>query len=950
MKRHLIHMLALLLCCSLSAAAQTAATALPTTIEGWADRAARFGKAIPQEQIFVHMDNNCYFLGDTIYYKVYVQRSDTRKPSGVSGVLYADLYNQDGYLVERQQVEVRNGQCHGSFLLPDTLYSGFYELRAYTRWMLNWGVTEHPHTKLAEQWYVTRSYARDYYIDYDKLYSRTFPVYDKPREAGVYEHNMTLRPLRKRLKSNGQDPDVELSLYPEGGNLVAGQPCRVAWEGDTDEGLHKEGTLVVTDQNGQQVATSKTESRGRGTFTFTPQAGVTYTAQFTTGTQTAKAKLPEVQTDGCAMQVEQDGGKVSIHLACAGLAAQEPLGLTVMCQGVQQEYRTLEAGKEQTVTLGAQSLRTGVNQVTVFDANGRIWADRLFFVRNGEAPMGNILTFTGLDKQETAPYAPVEVEIKGGVPGSNVSVAVRDAAHTEYLYDNSNIMTEMLLSSQVKGFVENPKYFFEKDDREHQRALDLLLMVQGWRRYDWHTMATPGAFELAHQPERTPLMTGSVNRYEASAVLTNTEMKANEAIEQATMTEGEQEAQKPDKSYRNSVAENVNGDQIKDVREEMDKFAQESEQQQRHNDAPATRNVHGRYWSTARGPKRPVLVHAEFTKIGAESGVTGDMLTKNARFSIQSPRFYEGCNFFLAAADTTRWGQEKFERHMWVSSGEDKDQRVNYPDFYVKLDQYNPRFVKPYTWYQRHLAEAPKGSALDEDWLYDDARMLQAVTVTAKKNSYTRFDAKKPAYVVDAYEAFNAVADAGLCNGYFSGAMDFAHNIARYYIGDMNQERNYELEVRRNSHTSSYHMSDGEQEKYNHLTNLDKVYIYTDYCPRQEGSEAYEASNQPLVIVDLRKYDDEMVRTTYRDRFYRLPGFTLPYEFYQPSYAGKPLPEQKDYRRTLYWNPDVQLDESGTAKINFYNNGRQTRMGISAEGMALDGTLQSGQEMPEDRK
>lgn len=950
MKKRLTHTLAILLCGSLAAAAQTATTSMPTTIEGWADRAARFGKAIPQEQIFVHMDNNCYFLGDTIHYKVYVQRSDTRKPSGVSGVLYADLYNQDGYLVERQQVEMRNGQCYGSFLLPDTLYSGFYELRAYTRWMLNWGVTEHPHTKLAEEWYVTRSYARDYYIDYDKLYSRTFPVYDKPKEAGAYEHNMTLRPLRKRLKSNGQDPDLELTVYPEGGNLVAGLPCRVAWEGDTDEGLHKEGSLVVTDQSGQQVATSKTENRGRGTFTFTPQEGATYTAKFTTGAQTAQVKLPKAQADGCAIQVEQADGKVSIHLACAGLAAQEPLGMTVMCQGVQQECRQLEAGKEQTVTLNPQSLRTGVNQVTVFDAHGRIWADRLFFVRNGETPMGNTLSFSGLSKQETAPYAPVEVGIKGGVPGSSVSVAVRDAAHTEYLYDNSNIMTEMLLSSQVKGFVENPRYFFEKDDSEHQRALDLLLMIQGWRRYDWRAMATPGAFEIMHQPERTPLMTGSVNRYEASAVLSTTEVKANQAIEKATLTEGEKEAQKPDKSYRNSVAENANGDKIKDVREEMDKFGKESESQQRHNDAPATQSIHGRYWSTARGPKRPVLVHAEFTKIGAESGVTGDMLTKNSRFSIQSPRFFEGCNFFLTAADTTGWSQEKFNRRQWVSSGEDQNQKVNYPDFYVKLDQYNPRFVKPYTWYQKHLAEAPKGSALNEDWLYDDARMMQTVTVTAKKNSYTRFDAKKPAYVVDAYDAFNAVNDAGLSNGYFVGGVDFAYNVARYYIGDMNQERNYELEVRRNSHTSSYHMSEGEMEKYNHLTHLDKVYIYTDYCPRQEGSKAYEASNQPLVIVDLRKFDDEQVRTTYRDRFYRLPGFTMPFEFYQPSYAGKTLPEQKDYRRTLYWNPDVQLDESGAANITFYNNGRQTQMGISAEGMAPDGTLQTGQEMPEDRK
>ena len=194
-------------------------------------------------------------------------------------------------------------------------------------------------------------------------------------------------------------------------------------------------------------------------------------AQFTAGNQTAKVKLPKAQTEGCAIQVEQDGNKVSISLACAGLAAQEPLGVTVMCQGVQQGFVQTEAGKGQTIDMDAQTLRTGVNQVTVFDAKGRIWADRLFFVRNGQTAIGNTLSFSGLSKKETDPYAPVKVEIKGGVPGSSLSVAVRDAAHTEYLYDNNNIMTEMLLSSQVKGFVENPTYFFEKDDSEHQRAL-----------------------------------------------------------------------------------------------------------------------------------------------------------------------------------------------------------------------------------------------------------------------------------------------------------------------------------------------------------------------------------------------------------------------------------------------------------------------------------------------
>ena len=91
------------------------------------------------------------------------------------------------------------------------------------------------------------------------------------------------------------------------------------------------------------------------------------------------------------------------------------------------------------------------------------------------------------------------------------------------------------------------------------------------------------------------------------------------------------------------------------------------------------------------------------------------------------------------------------------------------------------------------------------------------------------------------------------------------------------------------------------------------------------------------------------MRETFRDRFYLLQGFSVAEDFYQPDYSNKPLPETKDYRRTLYWNPDLLLDDSGKAEVKFYNNGKATSIAVSAEGMAQDGTLYSGKSMPEDR-
>ena len=491
-------------------------TPTPTTLEGWANRLETFGKSIPQEQVFVHMDNTCYFLGDTIYYKAYVRRGDTGTPSRLSGVLYAELLNQDGYLVERQQLELRNGQVHGSFVLADTLYGGYYELRAYTRWQLNWGITEHPHNKVSEQWFFNKRMAKEFYRDYEKLYSRVFPVFDKPDVPGDFYHEMTLRPLRRQSKIDETSPKPKLQLFPEGGNLVAGVPNRIAFEATSNEGLHLDGKVTVADGSGNVVAEADVEQRGRGSFVFTPQSGKTYSVTYAGKKGTAKEKLPSPDVDGVALQVQNNGvGNRTVELRMAGAAASEPLGMTVMHNGVMLDFQTVPAGTSATLTLDEAKLKTGVCQVTIYNNVGRVYADRLFFCRKDDFAPSN-LRFGGLGKQPAEPFAPVSFAVEGGSPGATVSVSVCDATHSEYLYDNGNILTEMLLSSEIRGFVENPGYFFEKDDDEHRRALDLLLMIQGWRRYDWHTMTMPGAFVLNHKPEQTPLFVGEVNSYMAS--------------------------------------------------------------------------------------------------------------------------------------------------------------------------------------------------------------------------------------------------------------------------------------------------------------------------------------------------------------------------------------------------------------------------------------------------
>ncbi len=895
MKKQIIFLIMCLI--GLHITAQTAGSTVPTTLQGWVDRLQKFGNAVPQEQIFVHMDNTCYFLGDTLFYKAYVNRSDG-KPSKLSGVLYAELLNQDGYLVERQFVELKSGQGHGSFVLTDSLYGGFYELRAYTRWQLNWGQTEHAHTPFAKRWFFKSEMAKDYYRDYEKLYSRVFPVYDKPSQPGDYVRDMTTRPLRRYFKSDTEEETV-LAFYPEGGHLVAGVPNRVAFEVNDKEGKHLEGTIHVEDSKGTKVAETKTEQRGRGSVEFTPIANETYTAIYTGGQNKKKEELPKVENDGCGIKVTQNGEKVQISIQSQGIASSENLGLTILNQGVLQDFIELEPNKSHTINLDTSKLHTGVNQVTLFNAQGRIYADRLFFLNKGDMATQQ-LTISGINNKGYEAFSPIEVTIEKGVPGSTLSVAVRDAIHQEYLHDNGNILTEMLLSSQIRGFVENPGYFFEKDDEEHRRALDLLLMIQGWRRYDWKTMATPGLFQLQHMPEFTHVMNGEVYKYEAKE-------PAN--------------AQK--------LQEGWGRDSLRTAFNDLDT--------QRKN---TSEKLDNRFLEGKSELKREVLTHAEFIQPGSKQNITGDIVTKNACFQIQSPKFYQKCHFHLSASDTTKW--KKDEQKVWVAAGEDVNETGVYPEFYVRLNPFFPRFVKPYTWYQDNVADVPEGAPEDETGIYSDTKILKEMVVRARRNGMRRFDDKKPALVVDAYQAFNEVCDAGFCTGMYMGMERFIDDVARNYIGDMNMERSYFLSMRLDSRNQTHNIKASELDEYNLLSNLDKVYIYTDYSPRREGDKRFEGADQPSVTVDLRRIKTAARQMVYRDRYYTLQGFSVCEDFYQPNYAQKPLAEVKDYRRTLYWNPNVKLDEAGKTQLKFYNNNKKTHIVVSAEGVAPDGKPLTG--------
>lgn len=1033
-----------------------ASPALPSSLEGWKEHLELFGRNIPQEEVFVHMDNTCYFAGDTLYFKAYVRRSDTGKLTNLSQLLYAELWNQEGYMLERHLVKLKDGQGTGSFVLSDSLYGGFYELRAYTRWQLNWGEYQHPHTWPAEQWFFNKKMAKEFYRDYEKLYCRIFPLYDKPEVPGVYSHDMTERPHMRYFRTEVKKEPPVLNLYPEGGVIVEGTRARVAFEANEADGEHLSGTLRLYGKGGKLIQECRTENRGRGTLEFDHEHGVTYSCVFTSDSNAViRMRMPKAEESGCAVRADVMDDRLLLTLQPRGEAANETLGVTVMVGGALHYFQKFRAQDTQ-ISIPTDSLPTGVAQITVYNAQGRVYSDRLCFVRH-QRDIDDADVHFGDIKTTYEPFDSIHLSVQNPqAAGSTISLAVRDASTSEYLYDSSNILTEMLLCSQIRGFVEQPDYYFEEDDEEHRRHLDLLLMVQGWRRHNWITMATPGIFRVNHPIEKTPVYFGAVYRYVAIG---------HEGWDGwGNMTE--QEIKHYD--FANPMGGEWFSTRIRKPQGMIPLLGNAGEERDKHNaysyllkdNESAT--FDGRNYYDEGNLKREVRVHAEYRQnsdIGLKS-VYGDITTKNGRFVLELPGFYHDCIMDLSASDTTKWKlnkpeskktkrrirkhQKKLDKgravpsleHQWI-----KPTETDYPEFYVRLTPYYPRFCKPFSYYHTHVAPAREGTVLIP--ALRDGRTLAQVTVRSKHGGLRDFDPSHPAITRDAYETFNDCIDAGFTPGWFAGRESFAMWTKRLLVGDMNMFRDYMTYNEyvhpyhepapgfdwpssyggggyggsgwsggrgRGSSIDNYHgagrfggtVLDNEQylslkpdywwsarnrwsdpaditwpsfgsyslrgggwstsnrvaysltgldattQSLDYLRSLRSISLITDYAPRMEGSRRYWGANQPTVDIGYEPLI-EGVRPTYRDRHFVLHGFDVSEEFYSPCYRKRPLPTLKDYRRTLYWNPNLQLNEKGRADVVLWNNSLTTSITVSAEGITPTGKVLTGISYPEDR-
>ena len=921
-----------------------------TTID---DIRSRLMNAPVQEKIYLHLDNQCYYKGDTIWYKAYVVKADSLTYTDMSHILYVELLAPDGMLVERQQIIVSDkGYCDGDFVLRDSIYSGYYELRAYTRWMLNFRVSEHHYSQSDLEYFYNRQMAQDFFRQFDGLYSRVVPVYERPEEPGEYGAKYIVSRPKTRIEKELKEK-LSVTFYPEGGQLVAGQLCTVAFEAVDEDGEQQDvsGWLSVPDRD--DSLSIGTTHQGRGVFTVKVPENGHMKARFPWHGKQYAFNLPKAMKTGCALRVNAVDDNEKVMVTIGGLSGGQDYGVAVLCRGTLRHFQTVSAST--TFSIDKKELPTGVNDLLIFDQSGQLLADRLFFVNHHDYRSQAVSVEMGKNTYE--PFEQIELRFQAPAETRHLSIAVRDGATDEPTYDTGNMLTDLLLSSELKGFVAYPDYYFEADDAMHRRHLDLLMMVQGWRRYDYHEMTD--SMPLRYTPEQTMTIEGSVYpthespdfepeevRYwpvglfgynskkdydinASSPMLEEFYKRIGEAKADNTETEGGSESSKATLAAELEGSKNAAINLVEQER--------------------------GASFFQARGGlKHEVTVVGEL--VFEDDLATVQMETDNGgHFMFQVPPYYGQAILFLKAYDTDI--SEKKLHRMETKGVLDETAT---PEYYVKRDLFFPIFTKKYSFYQCHEPQEQGELATDSDQMPEIERIstmdtkLRNVNVKGKRRrGRRRIDYSKLACVYDTQELYNLVTDLGLSHGTYEANV-FPIQVSMALLGNYNSERSMKVKARLNDELYTPYVffrnydpmiplggpfrSDAVINRDIKLNRQDVIRLYTDFELRNEDKRVEQVSNDADVTLDFILMPDEGKRYTYRDRRLILNGMNEPDDFYHPDYSRRQLSDSlKDYRRTLYWNPNAQLDDAGRFTATFYNNAKQTRIKVTAAGLTTDG-------------
>lgn len=443
----------------------------------------------PREKVFIHFDNTSYYQGDTIWFSALAVTAADNRPSKISRPLYVDMLDQLGNTLQRITVKLDDGRGSGYLPLSGAMFTGYYEVRAYTKWMLSFG-------------------DEDYFSRVIPVYRRRVTNVDEPRDIASYNSlstKMKLRPVQK-------EPELSMRFYPEGGHLVQGVPSVVGFEvASADSGSVNLSGIVYSD-TGEQIGLVQTLHDGRGSFSLTPGAQPAR-AELTWRGRSYSFKLPEARQHGYVLHADNRGDCLDVSVNRSSESMNDSLAVFVFGGGMPLRYVPVGfKGQSARFRLMFDDLPAGVSRLALLDANGRTLADRFFFVEPKDTLSLTCKTDLTVYKPNSAVRGTLRLTRSDGTPvaGAPLSVAVRDAAESDYREYDNTLQTDLLLTSDLRGYIDRPGFYFRERTARSRMLLDQLLLVRGWRRYNLYEDDSLKPRNPLYAPERTLTLYGQV--------------------------------------------------------------------------------------------------------------------------------------------------------------------------------------------------------------------------------------------------------------------------------------------------------------------------------------------------------------------------------------------------------------------------------------------------------
>lgn len=423
----------------------------------WLDKlVAKFEKyqqTYPSEKAYLHLDRPYYSVGETIWFKAYLVYGISHAADSISRVLYVDLVNKaTAKVILLKKVELNGGVGHGELALADSLAEGEYQVRAYTQWM--------------------RNFSEDFFFRKDVKVL-------KPKNAvAVFPPNAD---------------EIDVQFMPEGGELVEGLEGRVAFKAVNALGKGIEVKGAVINQANDTLAGFSTSHLGMGFFSFMPEAGQEYRIEVKKlNGQFVKYSIPKVKKEGFTVTVDNLSNKDNVRVIVRHnkpLNASAEMSIFAHTRGsVGYAAKATLAKKTVLFSIPKANLGEGVTHITLFDDAGLPTAERLVYIQRNR----DIEVSIAPSKPSYKPREKIELEItakdtEGNPVMGHFSLAATDVKQVLDKEPNvQNIRSYFLLSSDLQGAIEQPSGYFNKSNPNAASQMDVLLMTQGWRRFNWN--------------------------------------------------------------------------------------------------------------------------------------------------------------------------------------------------------------------------------------------------------------------------------------------------------------------------------------------------------------------------------------------------------------------------------------------------------------------------------